>query len=79
DDSYYEEWFEDVEDIDNFQQSGWIAGVNFPEHIIDEQKNYNIDSYINFGGVLQFPKWRTMPPQLFFQKINEVIMYRLGG
>ena len=79
DDSYYEEWFEDVEDLDNFSQSGWIAGVNFPDHIMDEQKNYNIDSYINFGGVLQFPKWRTMMPQLLFQKINEVISYRLGA
>ncbi len=62
DDSYYEEWFEDVEDTDNFDHSGWITGVNFPDHIMEEQRNYNIDSYINFGGVLQFPKWRTMMP-----------------
>src|SRR6185503_4648333 len=41
DDSYYEEWFEDVED-------GWIAGINFREHVIAEFKRNNIDYYINF-------------------------------
>ena len=37
DDSYYEEWFQDVED-------GWIAGINFNEHVIKEFRDHSIDS-----------------------------------
>src|SRR5690606_17622146 len=59
DDSYYEEWFEDIED-------GWITGVNFSEHVIDEFKEMNIDYYINFGGKLNEMNWRTQKPQQFY-------------
>jgi hypothetical protein len=33
-------------------EDGWIAGVNFQDHVISEFKNSNIDYYINFGGQL---------------------------
>ncbi len=70
DDSYYEEWFEDTED-------GWIAAVNFREHVLQEWKKYNLDSYINFGGNLEIDNWRTMLPKVFFEHVNNIITKRL--
>ncbi len=70
DDSYYEEWFQDVEE-------GWIAGVNFREHVVDEFKRSNIDYYINFGGNLDDMVWRNLKPIQFFKKVEEQLMKRL--
>lgn len=71
DDSYYEEWFEDVED-------GWIAGVNFQEHVVREMRQYNVDSYVNFGGQLDELPWRTYPPRKLFEVVDSLLQRRLG-
>lgn len=70
DDCYYEEWFDEIED-------GWIAAVHFRDFIIEEWKNYDIDSYINFGGDLEINNWRTLTPVVFFEKIKAVIGRRI--
>ena len=70
DDCYYEEWFDDVSD-------GWIAAVNFRDFIVEEWKNYDIDSYINIGGGLDMNNWRTLTPLVFFERINDVIRRRI--
>lgn len=72
DDSYYEEWFEEVED-------GWIAAVSFPEFIQEEFRKYRVDNYINMGGTLQLDRWRTMHPQAFFILVQGLITRRLGS
>ncbi|MEQ8415113.1 MAG: hypothetical protein RIB71_11625 [Imperialibacter sp.] len=72
DDSYYEEWFEEVED-------GWIAMVGFRDFVLDEMKNFNIDSYVNFGGTLQIDNWRTLTPKIFYQLVEQQIQRRIGG
>ncbi|MDA0195174.1 MAG: hypothetical protein O2887_07850 [Bacteroidetes bacterium] len=71
DDCYYEEWFEEIQD-------GWIAAVNFREHVLNEWTNYNIDSYVNFGGSLEINNWRTMKPHQFFQKVDSLIQRRIS-
>jgi len=71
DDSYYEEWFEDVEE-------GWIAAVSFPDFIQDEFKKYHIDHFINMGGTLQIENWRTMPPVVFYELVAGLIQRRLN-
>lgn len=71
DDSYYEEWFEDVED-------GWIVGINFREFVIEEMKKYNVDMYINFGGLFDVTNWRTQSPKTLCANINQLIQRRLG-
>jgi hypothetical protein len=71
DDCYYEEWFEEVED-------GWIACVNFREHIISEMRNYDIDSYLNMGGSLDIENWRTMTPSKFYLLVSQLIQRRLS-
>ncbi len=70
DDSYYEEWFEDMED-------GWITGINFRDFVVEEMANYNVDSYINFGGELDIVNWRTLKPTVFFERINQIISRRI--
>lgn len=71
DDCYYEEWFDELDD-------GWIASVNFRDFVVDEMKNYNIDSYVNFGGTLNIDNWRTLKPQHFYKKVKDLITRRLG-
>jgi hypothetical protein len=71
DDSYYEEWFEEVED-------GWIAAVSFPDFVLEEFKKYHLDSYINMGGTLQIPQWRTLQPLNFFDLVNSLVQRRLN-
>ncbi|MEP1096488.1 MAG: hypothetical protein ABJG78_15335 [Cyclobacteriaceae bacterium] len=72
DDCYYEEWFEEVED-------GWIAGVNFHEHVEEEMKKFNIDNYVNMSGSLSIEKWRTLTPFKFYELLESLIMRRLSA
>jgi len=71
DDEYYAEWFEEIED-------GWIAAINFREHVLEEWKKFNLDYYINFGGTLEVLNWRTMNPQVFCKTVEGFIQKRLG-
>ncbi len=71
DDCYYEEWFQDVED-------GWIAAINFRNHVIDEFKTNNIDYYINFGGELDEMSWRQLKPLQLFNKVAAQLTKRLN-
>ncbi len=71
DDSYYEEWFDDVEE-------GWIVGINFREHVLKEMSQANIDYYITFGGEFNFMDWRTHSPFQLLERIENVIGKRLG-
>jgi hypothetical protein len=70
DDSYYEEWFQDVEE-------GWIAMINFRDHVIDEFRQYRIDYYLNFGGQLNELLWRKMGPRQLFNFIDDILSRRL--
>ena len=71
DDDYYEEWFEDAED-------GWIAGVNFQDHVQREMRQYNVDNYVNFGGELDDLPWRTYEPRRLFEIVDGLLNRRLG-
>lgn len=70
DDSYYEEWYNDLED-------GWIALVNFREHILEEFKTAHIDYYLNFGGELDNIQWRKQTPIQLCKNIDGIITHRL--
>ncbi len=72
DDSYYEEWFEDVEE-------GWIAALGFQDFVLSEMRNYKLDYYINYGGSLDDIHWRTLAPKRLFALINSMIQKRLGA
>lgn len=71
DDCYYEEWFDELDD-------GWIACLNFPDFIIDEMQQYNLDMYLNMGGSLDVVNWRTVHPLKLYQAVSTLIMKRLS-
>jgi hypothetical protein len=71
DDCYYEEWFEEVEE-------GWIALVNFQEHVIREFERIHVDQYFVMGGELEEIEWRTYQPHHFFKRVCDLVMNRIG-
>jgi hypothetical protein len=71
DDSYYEEWYDDVED-------GWIAAVNFRTHVMREMQRFNLDSYFVTGGELDDLNWRLANPAELFLKVEGIISRRLN-
>lgn len=70
DDCYYDEWFQDIDD-------GWIAGINFRPHVLDEFHASNIDYFINFGGLLNDLHWRNQRPIQVFKAVEEQLAKRL--
>lgn len=70
DDSYYEEWFDELED-------GWIAMVNFHDHVMEEFKEIHLDQYFVLGGELEDVSWRTYNPIQFYGKIEQYVQKRL--
>ncbi len=70
DDSYYEEWFDEVED-------GWIAFVNFREHVIHDFIQARLDYYIVLGGQLNSIPWRRFSPVQFFNFVSTHIRKQL--
>lgn len=70
DEEYYAEWLDDIGD-------GWIIGLNFREHVIQEIEQAQIDYYINLGGRFQNINWRTFSPARLFEHVAELVMKRL--
>jgi hypothetical protein len=57
DESYYEEWYEDV-----IEESGWVAMINIRQHVEDEMMNNSLHLYINLGSHLNNVAWRPLKP-----------------
>jgi hypothetical protein len=72
DDSYYEDWYTDIE------EDGWIAFINFREHVLREFRSSHIDYYVNFGGALDELSWRTLSPARLFDAVSQIVSHRLG-
>ena len=73
DDSYYEEWFDEIVDSD-----GWIALLNFSDHVIEDMKTIDLDSYFVLGGELCEMGWRTYMPDQLIARITHCVKNRLG-
>ncbi len=72
DDSYYEEWFDELGD-------GWIVGLNFREHVKQEFSGENLDEYIVFGGDLDhWDNWRSLTPLKLYRQIGHEVQHRLN-
>jgi hypothetical protein len=74
DDCYYEEWFEEVNDVD-----GWIALLNFREHVLQDLQSANIDSYFVLGGKMNEIRWRSYAPEQLFERVEEQVLKRLNA
>ena len=73
DESYYEEWYEDVSD-----RGGWIALVNFRDHIIDEMQKARLSNYIQMGEKLSELNWRAVKPFHMHHLVEGRLMQTLG-
>ena len=73
DDSYYEEWFDELVELD-----GWIALLNFSNHVLEDMKTIDLDSYFVMGGALNEIGWRTYNPDQLFNKIQDSVENRIG-
>ncbi len=69
DDSYYEEWNEQVQD-----DNGWIVIVNLPEQSKHDFRKARITNYIELPSI---PQWRTLKPEFLFGLIDEEMGKRL--
>ena len=70
DDSYYEEWHEQVVD-----DGGWIVILNLPEQSQHDFKKARITNYLEMFELLQ---WRTLKPEIIFSLIDEEMGKRLN-
>ncbi|MEO7960996.1 MAG: hypothetical protein ABIR19_05595 [Ginsengibacter sp.] len=70
DDSYYEEWYEDLQD-----ENGWVVCLNMPEATQYDFKKARLNNYIE---LINFPQWRTMKPEFLFTQIDNVLLRRLN-
>ncbi|MEE9439194.1 MAG: hypothetical protein V3V14_09360 [Saprospiraceae bacterium] len=67
-DSYYEEWYEDVSDA-----GGWICFVNFRHHVISEMETINLQYYLLMGNQFNDILWRHKTPNYTIEYINQLI------
>jgi hypothetical protein len=74
DDEYYSEWFEELSEAD-----GWVALVNFRQHVLEDMQSANIDQYFLLGGKLNTMAWRTYEPEGVFANVEAMVMRRLGA
>jgi len=71
DDSYYQEWLDQLND-------GWIVGIQFLEHNMNEIQNARLNNYIDFEIGMHIGDWRTQKPMKLFESLNEEMTYKLG-
>ncbi len=67
DDTYYQEWADQVED-----DYGWIIGLNFREHVIDEMSQYNIPQFIQLRAPFNQVKWRPYKPEILYHTLEQL-------
>jgi hypothetical protein len=71
-DDYYSEWFDEVEESD-----GYIALLNFRQHVLDDISAADIDTYFLLGGKLNDLAWRSQHPDKLLDSIDELVQKRL--
>ncbi|HHH55160.1 MAG TPA: hypothetical protein ENK91_15975 [Bacteroidetes bacterium] len=72
DDSYYQEWWEDIRD-----EEGWITNLNLLEHVREEMLKYHLEYYINFPIELNEIEWRLMKPDMLFEAVDKYISKKI--
>ena len=74
DEEYYSEWYDEAADSD-----GWIALLNFREHVRQDMRTANIDQYFLLGGQLDQMDWRTFEPEDLMEKVAVHVRRRLNA
>tara|TARA_B100000683_G_scaffold186432_1_gene179592 strand:- start:648 stop:1235 length:588 start_codon:yes stop_codon:yes gene_type:complete len=66
DDCYYEEWANECED-------GWVALINFREHVIEEMKACNINTFFHLNTDLNNIFWQQFTPSNLCNYIKDIV------
>ena len=69
---YYEELFDDIID-----EGGWVALVNFNDHVIEDMKAENIHHYLQTNDALQDIAWRKFSPDKLIDVIEDRLLKAL--
>lgn len=69
-DDYYQEWYDNIEE-------GWIACLNFRDHVRQEFERANLDYYLAFGGDLNDMNWRILNPAQLLMRLEKLFARRL--
>lgn len=68
DDSYYEEWWDDISD-----EQGWIVLLNTLPHVTDEMQRAHLQHFMNFGNTFESVNWRPHKPERLFAAIETIL------
>ncbi len=69
DDCYYEEWYEDIRDA-----GGWIAMINFRDHVLKEMNLAHLNHYVFNGDNFSDINWRSVKPFHFHHLIENRLL-----
>ena len=72
DDSYYEEWWDDIKDED-----GWVVFLNTHRHVAEEMSRTQLHFYTNFGENYNDINWRTQKPERVAEAIQALVEGRV--
>jgi hypothetical protein len=67
-DDYYEEWLEEIN-----EESGWVACINFQDHVLDEMRQQRLHQYLHFGGAFNEINWRRFEPDMLFDYVQSLV------
>jgi hypothetical protein len=70
---YYAEWAEEVE-----EEGGWVVGLNFRQHVVDELAQARISRYLWSGERFRLSTWRVKDPLSLCQAVEIMVQKRLG-
>jgi hypothetical protein len=68
DDSYYEEWWDDIKEDD-----GWVAILNTHKHVEEEMLRTHLQYYVNFGIDYNDINWRIQKPERVCEAIDALV------
>lgn len=68
DDSYYEEWYDDIKDY-----GGWICCINALNHVEEEMADTRLQYYMSFGKDFDNVNWRPQKPRIVFQAVEALL------
>lgn len=72
DNSYYEEWNDDVTG-----EGGWIMAINFREHVTEEMLSGELNYYMYMGEKFNNIPWRNYQPIHLVRLLDDLLMKRL--
>lgn len=68
DDSYYEEWAEEVH-----EEGGYVCLINALDHVVREMEGTRLQYHMHFGEHYNEVAWRGKKPQLVYAAIEHLI------